>query len=307
MSFLVVLQQMGVICLLVAIGFYLNKKGVVDGLTSKKISAIVVDVTNPALIMASILSGNVTASHDDLIVAALLGITFYVIVILLGLILPRILRAAPDDRRFYNLMCVYTNIGFLGIPVARAILPENAIIYVVVCNVFYSLLFYTHGVTVLGGGKEKVNLKKIISPGTVMAVLSLAVFWFGIQLPPILSNTVQYIGNSTIFLSMMLLGVVIARSDLASSVKDIRIWVYIVLRMILIPIATFYIMQVLKFDPVATITMCLMTAMPVGNLPLIQAEKTGEKTEILSSAIALTTAVSIISITVLMSAFSVIL
>lgn len=298
---------MGVICLLVAIGFYLNKKGVVDGLTSKKISAIVVDVTNPALIMASILSGNVTASHEDLIVAALLGITFYAIVILLGLILPRILRAAPDDRRFYNLMCVYTNIGFLGIPVARAILPENAIIYVVVCNVFYSLLFYTHGVTVLGGGKEKVDLKKIISPGTVMAVLSLAVFWFGIQLPPILSNTVQYIGNSTIFLSMMLLGVVIARSDPASSVKDIRIWVYIVLRMILIPIATFYIMQALKFDPVATITMCLMTAMPVGNLPLIQAEKTGEKTEILSSAIALTTAVSIISITVLMSAFSVIL
>ena len=298
---------MGVICLLVAIGFYLNKKGVVDGLTSKKISAIVVDVTNPALIMASILSGNVTASHGDLIVAALLGITFYVIVILLGLILPRILRAAPDDRRFYNLMCVYTNIGFLGIPVARAILPENAIIYVVVCNVFYSLLFYTHGVTVLGGGKEKVDLKKIISPGTVMAVLSLAVFWFGIQLPPILSNTVRYIGNSTIFLSMMLLGVVIARSDPASSVKDIRIWVYIVLRMILIPIATFYIMQALKFDPVATITMCLMTAMPVGNLPLIQAEKTGEKTEILSSAIALTTAVSIISVTVLMSAFSVIL
>ena len=298
---------MGVICLLVAIGFYLNKKGVVDGLTSKKISAIVVDVTNPALIMASILSGNVTASHEDLIVAALLGITFYAIVILLGLILPRILRAAPDDRRFYNLMCVYTNIGFLGIPVARAILPENAIIYVVVCNVFYSLLFYTHGVTVLGGGKEKVDLKKIISPGTVMAVLSLAVFWFGIQLPPILSNTVQYIGNSTIFLSMMLLGVVIARSDPASSVKDIRIWVYIVLRMILIPIATFYIMQALKFDPVATITMCLMTAMPVGNLPLIQAEKTGEKTEILSSAIALTTAVSIISVTVLMSAFSVIL
>ncbi len=298
---------MGVICLLVAIGFYLNKKGVVDGLTSKKISAIVVDVTNPALIMASILSGNVTASHEDLIVAALLGITFYAIVILLGLILPRILRAAPDDRRFYNLMCVYTNIGFLGIPVARAILPENAIIYVVVCNVFYSLLFYTHGVTVLGGGKEKVDLKKIISPGTVMAVLSLAVFWFGIQLPPILSNTVRYIGNSTIFLSMMLLGVVIARSDPASSVKDIRIWVYIVLRMILIPIATFYIMQALKFDPVATITMCLMTAMPVGNLPLIQAEKTGEKTEILSSAIALTTAVSIISVTVLMSAFSVIL
>lgn len=305
MSLSIILQQMGVICILVSIGIYLHKKGVVDGLTSKKMSAIVVDVCNPALIMASILSGNVTATHEDLITAGALGIAFYALLILLGFLIPRILKVEPDKRRFYNLMTVYTNTGFLGIPVARAILPGNAILYVIVINVFYSLLFYTHGVTVLSGGTEKMNLKKVLNPGTVMAVLSLVVFWFRITLPPLLEGTIEYVGNATVFLSMTLLGVSIARSHLGDALKDLRIWGYVVIRMLLIPVAIVFLMRALKFDPVATLAMCLMAAVPVGNLPMIQAEKIGADTKILSSAIAVTTTVSIFTITVLMSVFSV--
>jgi predicted permease len=47
-----------------------------------------------------------------------------------------------------------------------------------------------------------------------------------------------------------------------------------------------------------------MALMPIGNLPLIQAEKTGEDTQLLSSAIAITTVVSIITITILMTFFT---
>ncbi|MBO4750176.1 MAG: AEC family transporter [Lachnospiraceae bacterium] len=314
MSLSVILQQMGVIVILVAIGIYLQKRGVVDTLTSKKISAIVVDVCNPALIMASILSGDITATHGDLLIAAGLGAAFYALLILLGFMLPRILRAQPDKRRFYNLMTVYTNTGFLGIPVARAVLPANAILYVIVINVFYSLLFYTHGLTVLGKGKnadanEKTRhpLLNVINPGTVMAILSLVVFWFKLELPPLVSNTIQYIGNATVFLSMTLLGVSIARSKIAESLKDARIWGYVALRMILLPIAIVFVMHALNFDPVATLAMCLMAAVPVGNLPMIQAEKIGEDTKILSSAIAVSTVISIVTITVFMSVFSALL
>ena len=234
-------------------------------------------------------------------------------------------------------MTVYTNTGFLGIPVARAILPANAILYVIVINVFYSLLFYTHGVTVLGRGKNSASetaasksqasdttasdanasktlasngtgfghaLKRILSPGTVMALLSLVVFWYDVTLPPIIANTVEYVGNATVFLSMTLLGVSIARSNLMASIKDIRIWGYIFLRMLLVPVAFVFTMNALGFDPVATLAMCLMAAVPVGNLPMIQAEKIGEDTTILSSAIAVTTAVSIGTITILTSIFS---
>ena len=53
--------------------------------------------------------------------------------------------------------------------------------------------------------------------------------------------------------------------------------------------------------PAGSQGMCLMAAVPVGNLPMIQAEKNGEDTSILSSAIALTTVVSIATIPLLLS------
>ena len=319
MSLSVILQQMGVICILVAIGVYLEKRGSVDALTSKQISAIVVDVCNPALILASILSGNLTASHRDLLTAAALGAGFYALLVGLGFLMPHILRVPRDKRRFYNLMTVYTNTGFLGIPVARAVLPDNAILYVIVINVFYSLLFYTHGLAILGNGSADREasdtpdnkkdakqsplraLKNVINPGTIMAIVSLAVFWFRLTPPSIISNTVQYVGNATVFLSMALLGVNIARSHLLTYLRDARIWCYIGLRLVLLPIGIAVIMQRMSFDPAATLGMCLMAAVPVGNLPMIQAEKIGEDTSVLSSAIAVTTAVSMVTITVIIS------
>ena len=108
----------------------------------------------------------------------ILGALFYIVLMVLGFLLPLILRVPKDKRRFYNLMTVYTNVGFIGIPVAKAILPEDAIVYVVVCNVMYSLLFYTHGITVLSNGREKMSIKKILSPGTILAILALVVCWF---------------------------------------------------------------------------------------------------------------------------------
>ncbi len=307
MSISIILQQMGVICILVAIGIYLQKKGVVDSISSRKLSAIVVDVCNPALIMASILGGNVTATHTDLLYAAFLGIAFYALLVIIGFIMPRLLRVEPDKRKFYNLMCVYTNTGFLGIPVAKAILPANAIIYIIVINIFYSLLFYTHGLTILGTADGKSSeektfpLRHVLNPGTVMAILSLLIFWFNIKLPPILSNTVEYVGNATVFLSMVLLGASVARSNLLASVKDLRIWVFILLRLILLPILVVLVLHAVNFDKTATLAMCLMAAVPVGNLPMIQAEKKGMDTSTLSSAIAVTTIFSIATITVLIA------
>ena len=53
--------------------------------------------------------------------------------------------------------------------------------------------------------------------------------------------------------------------------------------------------------------MCLMGAVPVGNLPMIQAEKIGEDTTTLSSGIAVTTVISGVTITLLISLFSAVL
>ncbi|MCR5103732.1 MAG: AEC family transporter [Eubacterium sp.] len=304
MSTIIVLQQMGVITILVSIGIYLYKKGVIDDPSSQKVSTIVMDICNPALILASILSGNITATHSDLITGMILGTIFYAGLVILGFVFPIIVKAPKEEKRFFNLMTVYTNVGFIGIPVARAILPENAILYVIICNVMYSLLFYTHGIIILSNGKEKLNLKKVFSPGTIMALLSLVVFWFDYKPPLIISNSISFIGNATVFLSMTMLGVGIARSDITAGLKNIRIWIYIVIRMLLVPTILFIVLKAMSFSSETILGLCLMAAMPIGNLPLIQSQKMGEDTELLANAIAISTITSIATITILMSIFT---
>ncbi len=299
----IVAQQMGMIVILVAVGFYLYKRKIVDDRMSQKLSVIVIDICNPAMILSSMISGQVDANHTELLIALGVGGAFYLLLVILGVLIPRLLRVPKDKRRFYNVMTVYTNVGFIGLPVTKAILPDDAFLYAVVCNVMYALLFYTHGVSALSGGREKMNLRKVFSPGTIAAILGILACWFRFVPPEIIRGSVGHIGNATVFLSMSLLGVSIARSNIGRGLKDLRLWGFVALRLILVPIALFFALKGFGMDSMLILGFTLMALMPVGNLPLIQAEKTGEETETLSNGIAITTIVSMVTITVLMIVF----
>ena len=292
---------MSVIAILVGIGIWLQKRDVLNDKSTPFLSRIVVDICNPALIVSSIVSGNISVSHQDFLNGVGISAAVYFLFILLGYIVPHIVRVPKDERKFYTLMSIYGNVGFLGIPVARAILPENCMLYVIICNVFYCLLFYTHGVVTLSSGKEKMNLKKIFSPGVLMSLFALVIFWFDLKLPDMITGTIQYIGNPTVFLSMILLGAAVGRSRFFEAVKDLKLWIFILIRHVAVPVAVVILLGALQVQEEMIRTFCLMCAVPVGNLPMIQAEKTGERTDVLSKGIIVTTVFSFFSITILMS------
>ncbi len=298
---LIVLKQMSVIAILVGIGIWLQKRDVLNDKSTPFLSRIVVDICNPALIVSSIVSGNISVTHEDFLKGVWISAAVYFFFIILGYALPHIIGIPKDERKFYTLMSIYGNVGFLGIPVARAILPENCMLYVIICNVFYCLLFYTHGVVALSSGKEKMNLKKVFSPGVLMSLFALVIFWFDLKLPDVVVNTIQYIGNPTVFLSMILLGAAVGRSRFFEAVRDLKLWIFILIRHVAVPVSVVILLGALHVQEEMIRTFCLMCAVPVGNLPMIQAEKTGERTDVLSKGIIVTTVFSFISITVLMS------
>lgn len=301
MSTLIILQQMAVIAILVGVGIMLYKRGMVDDDTSKRLSAIVIDVCNPALVMSCILTGDIKATHQELLTAVGVAVIIYGLLCVLGILIPKLIRVPDIEQKYYNLMTVYTNVGFIGIPVGKAVLSDTGMLYVIVFNVMFCLFFYTHGIQVLGEKKEKIKLSKLFSPGTIMSLLTLVVFWFDISLPDILGNSIVYVGNATVFLSMSLLGISLAKAAFREALKEKSIWSYILVRMLLLPVLLAYVLRALHFSEDMVQAFCLMVSMPVANLPLIQAEKTGENTQILSQGILVTTVVSFLTITIVMS------
>lgn len=301
MGALVVLRQMSMIAILVVIGILLEKQKVLNEQGTKVISKLVVDICNPVLIVSTILNGNITVTHSEFLSGVGVAAVIYAVFILLGWGLPAIIGIPKDERKFYSLMSIYGNVGFLGIPVAKALLSENAMLYVIICNVFYCLLFYTHGIITLSSGKEKMDIKKIFSPGVIMSILALLIFWFDLKLPDVLVKTVDYIGSPTVFLSMVLLGASVARSNFIKDMKDAKLWIFILVRLVCVPALAVLVLKGIGAADEMVRTFCLMCAVPVGNLPMIQAEKIGERTDILSRGIIVTTVFSFISITAFMS------
>ncbi len=301
MGALVVLRQMSMIAILVIIGILLEKRKALNEQGTKMVSKIVVDICNPVLIVSTILNGNITVTHKEFLSGVGVAAVVYALFILVGLVLPVIIGIPKDERKFYSLMSIYGNVGFLGIPVAKAILSENAMLYVIICNVFYCLLFYTHGIITLSSGKEKMDIKKIFSPGVIMSVLALLIFWFDIKFPDVVVKTVDYIGSPTVFLSMVLLGASVARSNFIRDMKDAKLWIFILVRLVCVPVLMILALKGIGAGDEMVRTFCLMCAVPVGNLPMIQAEKIGERTDILSRGIIVTTVFSFISITAFMS------
>ncbi len=301
MGAFVVLRQMSMIAILVIIGIGLEKKKVLNEQGTKVISKLVVDICNPVLIVSTTLSGNITVTHREFLNGVGVAAVIYAVFILIGTVLPALIGIPRDERKFYSLMSIYGNVGFLGIPVAKAILSENAMIYVIICNVFYCLLFYTHGIITLSSGKEKMDIKKIFSPGVIMSILALLIFWFDLEVPEVLAKTVEYIGSPTVFLSMVLLGASVARSNFIRDMKDARLWIFILVRLVIVPALAVIVLRTVGAADEMVRTFCLMCAVPVGNLPMIQAEKIGERTDILSRGIMVTTVFSFLSITAFMS------
>lgn len=304
MSTIIIIQQMAVIAILVGVGILLCKKDMIDDSTSKSLSALVLDVCNPALILSCILTGDMKATHRELLIAVGIALILYLLLCAAGILIPKLIRVPDAEQKYYNLMTVYGNVGFIGIPVAKAVLSDTGMLYVVVINVMFGLFFYTHGILTLSGKKEKIRVSRMLNLGTITSVLALVLFWFDISLPDIIATSIVYLGNATVFLSMSLLGASLTKISFRTVFKEKRMWAFIPVRMLLLPLILAYALRALHFSEDMVQAFCLMVSMPTANLPLIQAEKAGKNTRLLSQGVMVTTIVSFVTVTLVMSIIS---
>ena len=301
MSTGVVFQQMLVIFLLIAVGVFLYRKKAVTEVTSRQLSGLITNICNPALMIASVFSDEMTATRQDILLTAGIAAGTYVFAIAAGILVPRLLRVEPQERKYYHMMMVYGNTGFIGIPLVSALLGEGAVIYVTVFNFFFNVLIYTHGITVMAGGtgnRQAFQWKKMVNAGTISAVAALILFWFEIPLPVFLEDAASYMGRCTTFLSMIVLGVSVAQMSPAKIFSNGKLYGAALIRLLVIPIAAGMVLRPLVHNETILDVSVLLLAMPVGNMPLMLAQENGEKAEVLAQGAILTTILSLATVTV---------
>ncbi len=301
MSGTIVFQQMLVILILVAIGYGVYKKGWITDAGSRSMSFLVVNITNPALNISSAFRDDLQVTHKDILSALLLYLILYLILTAFGHLLANVLADKKENRRYYIMQVMYTNVGFIGIPLASAVLGSEAVVYVAIYNIIYNIFFYTHGYTVMFSGIENINYKvswkTFINVGTISSILCVFIFWYRLRFPAVIEDVITAGGKATTFMAMIVLGVSLAKIPLKKLVGNYRIFILWGARFLIFPIVAGIVLTRCMDMSLMTSTLILLLAMPVGNMPLMIATQYELDTDILSSGIFISTVLSIVTVT----------
>lgn len=304
---LIVIQQMIMIFILITIGIFLFRTGHLDRKSSRDVSWIVVNVTNPITILVAALEDDEKVSIGTLGIAFLMFVLIYVFLGIVAYFLPIIMGVKKDERYSYRYMSVFSNVGFIGIPFCSAVLGIHSLIFVSICSLIFNLIAYTYGIARMrkigqmqhpenGASDEKMSVKDIINTGTVFSVLTILIYILDFPVPQLAHSTLSYIGRATTFLSMIVLGTSVAQVAIKDIFGKWRLYVFTVLRQILVPIILIFILRPFIANELMLKTAVIMVAMPCANLPLMMAKQYDVEESTISSGIILTTLLSIITI-----------
>ena len=142
------LQQMTVMFLMMAVGYLCYRRQILTEEVSRKVSAIVVNVANPCMILSSALTDQQMQGKELLQTLAIV-VMMYAFLLVMAQLLPRILCIQKESRGAYAAMTVFANIGFMGFPVLAAMYDNGALLYGAVFQIPFNILIYTYGVAVL--------------------------------------------------------------------------------------------------------------------------------------------------------------
>ena len=311
MDITVVIQQMIIIFILIGIGVLLYKKEMLSEMTSGQISGLIVNLTNPALLISSARQEGPKASMQELGTALCVDLVIYGILIAAGLLIPRILRVPDGYHYSYQMLTVFGNVGFIGIPLATAVLGAECLIFVSIYNLLYNVFIYTFGISLLhraaarqASARQEQSIsaknrwKKLVNIGTISAVATIVIYLDDFRAPAVLSSTLTYIGQSTTLLSMLVLGVSVAQMTIKDIFAHPKLYGFVLLRQILVPVGCIMLLRLFLDNQLLLHTTVLMLAVPAGNMPLMLSKQLQIDTDTISQGIILTTILGLVTIPV---------
>lgn len=299
---MLLLQQMIIMFLLMSVGFVGSKIGMITEETSKRLSAIVVNIANPAMILVSGISDERMEGRELLSLTVVI-LAIYAVLLLLAYLLPVLLRVDPKSRGVYQAMTVFSNIGFMGYPIIAALYGSSAVLYGALYSIPFNILIYTFGVSALrkkenGAEKKKLSLKEVLNIGVITSIISLILYLWQIRVPGFLTDTLSYLGNLTAPLSMMVIGASMTSISLRELFTDVRLLLFSLIKLLLIPVLGMLLIRQVVTNEVICGVFMIMLATPAGSMTAMLAQEYDGDYETASRGVTLTTLLSVITMPV---------
>ena len=262
-----VATQVGVLFALMAVGAVCRRVRLVDEASVKGIVNVLLLVVTPSLIIDSFQRPFDSSMMHGFFWAFAIAVSAHVAIILFARLFSR-----GDDRSrpVLRLAMVFSNAGFMGIPLEQAILGAEGvfygIVYVVVFNFFmwswglYEMKFKVESEKFKVGFRAKDLRPMIVNPGTVGIAIGLPLFFASVSLPAILKTPISLLAGLNTPLAMLVIGFYLAGANFRRVIRMPSAYLAAVVRLVVFPLALLALLYPLRSHFPREMMLALVTA-----------------------------------------------
>ena len=284
--------------IIMGVGYLLYKKNVITDASTAVLSNLLLMVATPCTLITSFNQEFSALKLQNLGYTFILSVFTYLFFILLATLLYR------GDMREEKFSLVFSNAGFIGIPLVTGLLGIESVFYLSVFIVCFYLFAWTYGIIVMSKDKSMASVGKLAKNPCVWAVvIGLIIFIMPVKPFAAVMEAVSMMGNLNTPLAMLVLGSYLGRCQLKEIFIDKRIYLISFYRLVLLPVLLIFIFKFLPaaLDEIKMIIFIAASA-PVGALLPMFAQIVNRDTNYGAEIVSLSTILSLITLPLVLMA-----
>lgn len=226
--------QVLILFIMILVGFVISKKGLLSGDGAMQMTNVLLYIVTPSVIISSFDSMEFSLkAASDLSVASICAVITHAV----GFLIPFLIFRKNEKRLKTVLICstALTNCGFMGVPMAEAVLGEKGVFLASVYIAIFNIFVWTLGFSMFSSGKFNIK-KAIINPGVIGTLIGFVLFFSRLNLPEIVSTPIGFMASMNSPLAMIVIGYYLSVSPLRITKTDLPLLLSVGLRLILIPL-----------------------------------------------------------------------
>ncbi|MBP1588270.1 MAG: AEC family transporter [Clostridia bacterium] len=298
---LIVLTQTAVLAVLLIPGFIFGKLKISGEGFTKGLADFILYVAQPAMLLSPYIR-----SFDSRILANM-GVTALFSFVCHGLFMIPAYVFFSGKRfdgnvkgRVYRFAVIFGNCGYMGIPLIRNILGDEATIYATVFNIGFQVFLWTVGCFIATGDRKYMSVRKLVlNPSVITIFVCILVFLLPVDkyVPAVFTDVIDLLKETVVPLSMFVVGFQMARNSFSGFFKDGNVWLAAALRLISCPLLAFAVLYpvnlIFPMDKALLTVILIVSGTPCATVTSIFAEKFGFDKQTAGRLIPLSTILSV--------------
>ena len=309
MDFLTVFSRMLQLFLIMAAGYAAGRVKFLNREMRSSMTALVLNITMPAMFVAAVINAESLPEAGEFVLLFGVVLIEYACALGISFLLIRLLRFPRNISGSSVFILVFGNMSFMGFPVMQAIWGNEGVFYALMFTLPFNimldslcarLILHDRQAASPGGEKEErtgQSWKQVLrSPIFIASVIAFVLALIKIQVPEVISVTLNSVGSVTTPLTMLIIGASLSDVSFREVFNVPVIYVLSFLKLIAMPVLIWLIFRTFLKNSMFLGVTTIINAMPVAAVGQMLCLRYRCNEDFMAKAIFITTVCSVVTI-----------